>query len=385
MTDLAQDVAVPQPSAAPPSTDEQWILNPEIVWRALSVPAREQFELAVPVPGEGLKVAILSAEARQRLLATLARVLDGHQRLRPDVSAATAAALRRAGVIVAAANVPKAVRFRCELTPLLWDPHADPSACAGVRITPPGDAGSLSLASGNFAAEPHFGLAWIADPARGVDWPFWISGPATPLDMRLPPEISRPTDDRVRTWEDRLNQARRTLAASGFAVLREFVPGAFLASAQDYYHRLVANGFLIRGDRQALRYNRHNEPLACWLHRHTLPLIQRVVSEKITSSYSYLGFYLGGAALARHTDRAQCQYTLSLAVDAQPSARAEDAWPLCLDLADGSTAQVLLAPGDAVIFRGTELPHYRARLPEGRTSWSMFLHYVPEGFAGTLD
>jgi hypothetical protein len=28
-------------------------------------------------------------------------------------------------------------------------------------------------------------------------------------------------------------------------------------------------------------------------------------------------------------------------------------------------------------FKGRELPHFREALPEGRSSWSIFLHFIP--------
>jgi hypothetical protein len=49
----------------------------------------------------------------------------------------------------------------------------------------------------------------------------------------------------------------------------------------------------------------------------------------------------------------------------------------CLDLADGTTIRSRLAPGDGLRFKGRELPHFREALPEGRSSWSIFLHFIP--------
>jgi hypothetical protein len=46
---------------------------------------------------------------------------------------------------------------------------------------------------------------------------------------------------------------------------------------------------------------------------------------------------------------------------------------------------VFQAIGDALLYRGRELPHSRDALPEGHTSTSIFFHYVREDFAGSLD
>jgi hypothetical protein len=41
-----------------------------------------------------------------------------------------------------------------------------------------------------------------------------------------------------------------------------------------------------------------------------------------------------------------------------------------------------LGLGDALLYRGRELVHYRNPLPEGHHSSSIFLHYVRENFTG---
>jgi alkylated DNA repair dioxygenase AlkB len=110
-----------------------------------------------------------------------------------------------------------------------------------------------------------------------------------------------------------------------------------------------------------------------------------LIPEAVKPSYCYLGLYVAGAALAKHTDREQCEYTLSLTIDATPHSDAANAWPLYADLANGETIEALLGAGDGLIFKGRELPHYRHELPEGRTSSSIFFHYVPVGFTGSLN
>jgi hypothetical protein len=46
---------------------------------------------------------------------------------------------------------------------------------------------------------------------------------------------------------------------------------------------------------------------------------------------------------------------------------------------------VFQALGDGLLYRGGELPHFRDVLPEGQTSTSLFFHYVPGDFTGSLN
>jgi len=38
-----------------------------------------------------------------------------------------------------------------------------------------------------------------------------------------------------------------------------------------------------------------------------------------------------------------------------------------------------------LLYRGTQVPHYRDALGQGRTSTSIFFHYVPADFVGPLS
>lgn len=174
-----------------------------------------------------------------------------------------------------------------------------------------------------------------------------------------------------------LTAARAAVPAIGFAETRGLVPQPWLGALQRYYAALVAGGFLAASDDQSHRYTAHDEPIAAEWHRLLWPLVSRAIPEPIRPTYSYLGLYRPGAVLERHTDREECEYTLSLTIDARPSAARDDAWPLCLELPDGRMVRSLLAPGDGLLFKGRDLPHYREALPQGRTSWSVFFHFIP--------
>jgi hypothetical protein len=52
--------------------------------------------------------------------------------------------------------------------------------------------------------------------------------------------------------------------------------------------------------------------------------------------------------------------------------------------AEDTNTAVYLASGDALIYKGRELIHYRYSLPENHQSTSLFFHYVPKNFAGHL-
>ena len=79
-----------------------------------------------------------------------------------------------------------------------------------------------------------------------------------------------------------------------------------------------------------------------------------MVGEVVKPSYVYLASYLSGAELKRHTDREQCEFSVTLSLDFSPEPQVVNPWPIRLDTAQGDVA-VYQALGDGLIYRGTSV------------------------------
>ena len=172
---------------------------------------------------------------------------------------------------------------------------------------------------------------------------------------------------------------------------RDYVPIAglihpfHLAALRRYYRHMIRCGNVLLGDEQSpRRYVAHNEPVARFFHSQIAQVIAQVAGEPVKPSYVYLASYLAGAELKKHTDREQCEFSLTFALDFSPEPARETPWPIRLETPRGEVT-VHQALGDGLMYRGTRVPHYRDMLAEGKTSTSIFFHYVPADFAGSLD
>jgi hypothetical protein len=103
-----------------------------------------------------------------------------------------------------------------------------------------------------------------------------------------------------------------------------------------------------------------------------LPEIERASGLALSPTYSYFRVYKYGDSLARHTDRPSCEISLSLCLGFEQG----ESWPFWIE-GRGGAASINLAPGDAVLYRGMELPHWREKF-EGRRQAQLFLHYVDQ-------
>ncbi|MGH8398322.1 MAG: YecA family protein [Gammaproteobacteria bacterium] len=100
------------------------------------------------------------------------------------------------------------------------------------------------------------------------------------------------------------------------------------------------------------------------------PAMEQATGLELLPCYSYLRIYGNGAILQKHLDRPSCEISSSLTLGFKSPAL----WPLCV-AADGVDKAVPLAPGDMLIYRGADVPHWRESFT-GEYWVQTFLHYV---------
>lgn len=262
-------------------------------------------------------------------------------------------------------------------------------------------AACLDLLSG-FALQGT--IAWVREPASGLLLPFWL-GPqmerlvrelhpgdvvsdSMPAHWRavlaaagiLIPEGGAPTER-----QQMIRSASVPFRQKGYAPLSSLIHPFHVAALRRYYRHLIRAGAIDLGDGQSSRrYVAHNEPVARFFHHLIAPSLSALAGEPLKPSYVYMASYLSGAELKKHTDREQCEFSITLCLDFSPEPALGTPWPIQLVTPTG-TVIVHQALGDGLAYRGTRLPHYRAPLEEGKTSTSMFFHYVSADFTGTLN
>lgn len=263
----------------------------------------------------------------------------------------------------------------------------------------------LAISANTFSTFPLKGtIAWVQSQKRG--WlPFWLGPrlekavrsvrpgvpvppdfPASDRDLLVAAGILVPgTSNSIRENDSSVNDSRARFFRSGYAPLSGLIHPFHVAALRRYSRQLIRTGAIRLGDKQSpRRYAAYNEPVAQFFHRQITPLFSSVAGEPLKPSYVYLASYLSGAELKKHTDREQCEFSITVCLDFSPEPDLETPWPICLETSSGTVA-VHQALGDGLAYRGTRLPHFRRALDEGFTSTSIFFHYVPESFEGSLD
>ena len=294
--------------------------------------------------------------------------------------------------------------------PRLFGPHAEAPAFVNPNCwfswqgePPPALAPRINLPD-RFLSWPC--IVWVDDPTTRSAWPYWLghefvryfegARPGQPLPAAIPPHAewvlrhakilvgdAEAAQDR-RAWMapllTRAPQFRR-----GYVAVDRLVPPFHLGALRRYYRAHLRAGTFRLGDEQvSRRHIAHNEPVAAYVHRQLTTTVSDIAETMVKPSYSYLAAYHSGSVLEHHTDRPQCEYSITLCIDATPEPAAQSPWPIDIDTADGRL-RVWQHLGEGLLYRGRYIPHARERLAEGYSSTSLLLHYVDHSFDGPLN
>lgn len=191
---------------------------------------------------------------------------------------------------------------------------------------------------------------------------------------------------RKQEWKKKLSIAKVEFKRQAYAQLIDVISPAHQLSLQAHVKALVENNYFgPLGDGQVdRRMAIHNETVTASLHHRLAKLVSLITGEELQASYAYLGCYLGGAVLERHIDRAQCQYNLSIVFDmSDEEDKPVEPWPIYLQVKNKPVA-VNLEIGSGLLYRGTDIEHWRDKLPEGHRAIVCFYHFVSPSFDGSL-
>lgn len=385
------------------------------------------------VRGQPRRFTTIAPDHELGLFSLLVRLVGAQGDVEFDLAEAQLEYLHRIGFLVLPEDIPRSVGFSAWLEPEMaellpararrspegggpagpaetdWVVH--PSFTYHVGADPPARWREQITGAGGMPGWHGDGPSvWIEDAATGLPCGYGVRGAVAALVRELTPgqaapliadphllEVLRCAEvlvprrqqaARAAVGQRQRQAAAESLKARGYAVFPDLLPPLLLAALRRYYRSLMAEGFFPLGDDLVeRRYIGHNETVARFFHRLLVPLVTEIVGQPVKPSYVFFSSYLEGALLPRHIDREQCEWSISLQLDYTPEPATVTPWAIHLQpLAETTPAQALeLALGEGLLYKGRELWHHRDPLPPGHRSTSLFLHYVPQDFAGKLD
>ena len=191
------------------------------------------------------------------------------------------------------------------------------------------------------------------------------------------------------SWGLHLEKAKTEIQQQLWTVVRGLYNPAGAPAFRTWveHSRRFRKDFKDGDDLVANRINCHNDVLCRSFHAEFSKVLIPLFPEPVKRSYCYLGIYHGQAKLPKHTDREQCRWNVSVVLDSSPEiTNLNDSWPIYLEPVPSRHIRLTAVIGDAIIYRGDKIPHWRDSLPKRFTQVSIcFFHYVHEAFCGSLE
>lgn len=161
-----------------------------------------------------------------------------------------------------------------------------------------------------------------------------------------------------------------TMIKTGYADYRDHIDGTFMDKA-------------VPGS-----YSVYSDPAMETLLSTTLPRLNEMLGMSLVSTYTYWRMYKSGDVLKRHKDRASCEVSATICIGYDSGDEKNDNWPIFIDSPKENTQTehaCKLYPGDLMVYRGSEVEHWREKF-EGKTHMQVFMHFNDaEGAFGSLN
>ena len=103
--------------------------------------------------------------------------------------------------------------------------------------------------------------------------------------------------------------------------------------------------------------------------------LEEIIGRKLYNTYYYDRYYFPGQELTRHADRDACEISVSVHVSTNLEGKDAD-WPFWIKTPDtytdkkkttvlvpGENRSLVLKPGDGLLYKGCERPHWRDAMP----------------------
>jgi hypothetical protein len=169
-----------------------------------------------------------------------------------------------------------------------------------------------------------------------------------------------------------ITKLAKSFAKNRYVVLRSCVKNPELSLLYRYARKRAQIGTMFLDGTSSGAWSAPGDYFMDGLLMDLLPVAEKVSRAQLFPTYSYFRVYSRGDVLDKHTDRPSCEISLSLCLGYE----AERPWPLLVEGPAGMSS-IELAPGDALLYRGIECPHWREAM-DGEHTAQVFLHYVDQ-------
>jgi hypothetical protein len=163
--------------------------------------------------------------------------------------------------------------------------------------------------------------------------------------------------------------------SAGYTKIEGLVDAQTIQTISQYFENKINRGEWTAkseiSENEASKLGYYADPLIEVMLKQCQYAIEQHTGLLLEPTYSFSRVYQEGEELTPHTDRPSCEISATINV-----ACTGDVWPIWMQYKDKDPVKCMLSPGDAVIYKGCEVTHWRRKLPEGQINVQFMLHYV---------
>lgn len=165
--------------------------------------------------------------------------------------------------------------------------------------------------------------------------------------------------------------------SKGFKIVKSFYNiSSHTVKNPDLYQYLLDSRHLAKMDTQVPNAEAfYNNVELSKMHIKVLSKMEEETGLKLYPTYVYARIYNPTSRLTKHTDRPSCEISVTVNI----GYKGEYSWPICIRDFDGNDHEVVLKPGDGLIYHGCDLVHWREPADKRVDSHAQaFLHFVKQ-------
>lgn len=162
--------------------------------------------------------------------------------------------------------------------------------------------------------------------------------------------------------------------SNGYVYVDNFVDANTIGVVSQYMENKITRGEWKQMPEDAdptTKFWYYADPLIEVLLLASKEAVEKIVGKELIPTYSYTRVYQPGERLKPHTDRPSCE--VSVTVNVATKGRNS---PIYMQYKSNAPQQYELSPGDAVIYKGCEVVHWRDQLEKDQLNVQFMLHYV---------
>lgn len=160
----------------------------------------------------------------------------------------------------------------------------------------------------------------------------------------------------------------------GCVFVKNFIDEQTIAVVSQYFENKIRRGEWQESRKEGdptSRFAYYADPLIEVLLQASKEAVENATGKELLPTYSYSRIYQPGEKLSPHIDRPACEVSVTVNV-----ATKGEFSPIYTQYGQNDPEKHVLNPGDAVVYMGCDVMHWRQELKEGQLNVQFMLHYV---------